>query len=187
MANIKSAKKRIKVIDRRNEENKFVRATISTHRKNFKKFLAEKDLVNAEKKFKETEKLVYSAVSKGIFHQNKADRIVARMSAELYYAANNAAVEAPKAAPAPVVEAPAPVVVEEKKAPAKKATVKKAEKTEEAPAKATVKKTTTKKVAKTEEAPAKKAPAKTTAKKETAAKKTTTTAAKKTTAKKETK
>lgn len=176
MANIKSAKKRIKVIDRRNEENKFVRATISTHRKNFKKFLAEKDLVNAEKKFKETEKLVYSAVSKGIFHQNKADRIIARMSAELYYATNNTAVEAPKAAP--VVEAPAPVVVEEKKAPAKKTTVKKAEKTEEAP----VKKTTTKKVAvKTEEAPAKAA-----AKKTTTAKKSTT-ATKKTTAKKETK
>ena len=39
MANIKSAKKRISTIDRRNAENKYVKATLSTYIKKFRKMI----------------------------------------------------------------------------------------------------------------------------------------------------
>ena len=157
MANIKSAKKRIKVIDRRTAENKFVRATISTYRKNFKKLMSEKNLVEADKKFRETEKLIYSAVSKGVFHQNKANRIVATMSAQLYYSANPKTKEISTVAVKDAISIePTPVVIE-KDAKIEKTTAKKTPATE----KKTVKKTTEKKtvakkdtVEKVEEKPA---------------------------------
>ena len=48
MANIKSAKKRISTIQRRREENKFVKATISTLTKKFRKMLEESQEIPSE-------------------------------------------------------------------------------------------------------------------------------------------
>ena len=151
MANIKSAKKRIKVIYRQKAENKFVKATIATYTKKFRALVEEGKFDEAEAKLKETISLIDSAESKGILHKNNASRKVGRLS----YALAKARFEAK-----PVEE------VEEKpakKAPAKKTTAKKAEVAEETPAKKATK-TVAKKETKAEEKPAKKTATKKTAK-----------------------
>ncbi|MBQ2864503.1 MAG: 30S ribosomal protein S20 [Clostridia bacterium] len=173
MANIKSAKKRIKVINRQKAENKLVKATIATYTKKFRALVAEGKLVEAEAKLKETISLIDSAESKGVLHKNNASRKVARLTSALAKAKGEANTTETKVAEAPKkVEAKKEVVkevVEEKpakKTTTKKATTKKAETTEEKPAKkAPAKKATTKK-AEAEEKPAKK-----TATKKAAAKK----------------
>ena len=137
MANIKSAKKRIKVINRQKAENKFVKATIATYTKKFRALVAEGNLVEAEAKLKETISLIDSAESKGVLHKNNASRKVARLTYALSQAKGAVQTEEPKK-----VEAKKEVAAEEK--PAKKTTTRKA---------------TTKK-AETEEKPAKKAPVK---------------------------
>lgn len=148
MANIKSAKKRIKVIDRQRAENKFVKATIATYTKKFRALVEERKFDEAEVKLKETISLIDSAESKGILHKNNASRKVGRLS----YALAKARFEAK-----PVEE------VEVK--PEVKAEVKET-KVEETPvAKKTTRKTTAKTAEVKEEKPAKKA-TKVTAKKE---------------------
>ena len=156
MANIKSAKKRINTNKRERNENRYVKSTLATMVKSFRKLLAEGKVSEAEAKLNDTVSYINSACSKGVIHKNNANRKVAR----LHLALNKA-----KANQAPAV---APVKV------AKKVEVEKVEEVKEVEAKP-VKKTTTKKAAEKTEA---KAPAKkTAAKKDTAekapAKKTT--------------
>ncbi len=167
MANIKSAKKRIKVIDRQKAENKFVKATIATYTKKFRALVEEGKFDEAEAKLKETISLIDSAESKGILHKNNASRKVGRLS----YALAKARFEAKPVEEVEEKPAKTEAKVEEvkevpvaKKAPAKKTTAKKAEVAEEKP----VKKATAKKAEVAEEKPAKKA-TKTVAKKETKA------------------
>jgi len=69
MANIKSAKKRISTIDRRNAENKFVKATLSTYVKKFRKMLEEGKVAEAETFSKEVYAYIDSACSKGVIHK----------------------------------------------------------------------------------------------------------------------
>ena len=175
MANIKSAKKRISTIDRRRAENKYVKATISTYVKKFRKMLEEGKVAEAETFSKEVYAYIDSACSKGVIHKNNASRRIGRLASALYMAKASTKEAAPvkeeKVEEVKAVEAP----VEEKKPAAKKTTTKKATTTEEKPA---AKKTTTKKAAATEEKPAAK---KTTTKKAT---ETKATAEKKTTTRK---
>ena len=49
MANIKSAQKRISTIERRNAENRFVKATLSTKVKKLRKMIEEGNVAEAEK------------------------------------------------------------------------------------------------------------------------------------------
>ena len=171
MANIKSAKKRISTNKRQKGENKFVKATIATMTKSFRKLVAEGKFEEATAKLTETVSYVNSACSKGILHKNNASRKVARLSAYLDAAkkANGVKTEevkVAKKAPAKAVEepkkevakaAPAKKTTEKKAAPAKKtATPKKApaKKAEEKPAE---KKTAAKKPAAKKATPAKKA------------------------------
>ncbi|MBE5738222.1 MAG: 30S ribosomal protein S20 [Clostridiales bacterium] len=144
MANIKSAKKRISTIDRRRAENKYVKATISTYVKKFRKMLEEGKVAEAETFSKEVYAYIDSACSKGVIHKNNASRRIGRLASALYMAKANSTEAAPvkeeKVVEAtPVVEAK----VEEKKAPAKK-TTKKATTEEKPAAKKTTKKATTK-------------------------------------------
>ena len=150
MANIKSAKKRISTIDRRNEENRFVRATMSTYIKKLRKLIEENKVEEAEKFSKEVYAYIDSACSKGVIHKNAASRKIGRLAAAMYKLT----------ASQPKVEVKVEKKVEEKKEAAPVAT-------EEAPKK-TTRKTTTKKA--TEEKPA--AEKKTTTKKATTTKKT---------------
>lgn len=141
MANIKSAKKRILTNDRQRSENRYVKATISTFVKDYRKMLADGKFEDAQKKLISTISYIDSACSKGVIHKNNAARKIARLSSAYTKATADVKAEEVKV----VKEVKAEAVVEE--APAKKvtkkATTKKAaEKTaEEAPAKKTVKKT----------------------------------------------
>lgn len=167
MANIKSAKKRINTNKRERNENRYVKSTLATMVKNFRKLLAEGQVSEAEAKLNDTVSYINSACSKGVIHKNNANRKVARLHLALDKAK---ATQAPAVAPVKVakkveaekVEAEKVEKVEEVKAePVKKTTKKVAEKAE---TKTTTKKATTKKET-AEKAPAEKAPAKKTTKK----------------------
>ena len=173
VANIKSAKKRIKVINRQKNENKFFKASVNTAIKKYRKLISEGNLTEAENKLKETVKLIQSCESKGIYHKNNASRKVARLSKALHVAklsAGKVEVAKPevKEEAKPEVKEVAPKA-ETKKAPAKKAsttTAKKATATKTTTAKKTATKTTAKKATTTtaKKAPAKKASTTTTKK-----------------------
>ena len=142
MANIKSAKKRISTIDRRNEENRFVRATMSTYIKKLRKLIEENKVEEAEKFSKEVYSYIDSACSKGVIHKNAASRKIGRLAAVMYKLTASAPKKATKKVEEVKVEekTEAPVA-EEKKTTAKKTTAKK----ETAEKKTTTRKTTTKK------------------------------------------
>ena len=80
MANIKSAKKRIKVIDRQTLENKSLKTKIATYVKKYKVAVdnAEKEI--ASKLLSETFSLIDTAVSKGTLQKATANRKKARLS-----------------------------------------------------------------------------------------------------------
>lgn len=78
MANIKSAKDRIKVIDRQTLENKSYKTKIATYIKKYK--LAVDNKEDASKLLSETFSLIDSAVSKGILQKATANRKKARLS-----------------------------------------------------------------------------------------------------------
>ncbi|MBE5736532.1 MAG: 30S ribosomal protein S20 [Clostridiales bacterium] len=153
MANIKSAQKRIDTIERRNQENRFVRATLSTKVKKLRKMIEEGKIAEAETFSKEVYAYIDSACSKGVIHKNAASRKVGRLAAAMY--------KAKASAPATKEKAEKVEKVEEVKAEATPVV-------EEAPAKKTTKRTTTKKAATAEKEPAKKTTRKTTTKKEKA-------------------
>ena len=163
MANIKSAQKRISTIERRNAENKFVKATLSTKVKKLRKMIEEGNVVEAEKFSKEVYAYIDSACSKGVIHKNAASRKVGRLAAALFKAKANAqpakeekVEKVAKVEAAPVEETPVKKTTTrkttttkkaetEEKKPAKKTTTKKAETAEEKPAKKTTTRKTTKK------------------------------------------
>ena len=68
MANIKSAKKRIKVINTKTERNKAIKTKVKTY---IKKVEAALTACISE---------ISKATSKGIFHKNTASRKIARLS-----------------------------------------------------------------------------------------------------------
>ncbi|MBO7218464.1 MAG: 30S ribosomal protein S20 [Clostridia bacterium] len=140
MANIKSAKKRIDTIKRRRDENKFVKATLSTYVKNFRKALDEGRVSDAEAKLPEIIAYIDSACSKGVLHANTASRKVGRLSAALFKAKATVAPAKEEVKVEEVTETE--VKAEEKPAKAKKATKAKEVATEETKEKKTTKKTT---------------------------------------------
>ena len=142
MANIKSAKKRISVINRRREENKYVKATLSTQVKKFRKMLEEGKIAEAEAFSKEVYSYIDSACSKGVIHKNTASRKIGRLASALYAAKASTKVEVP--AKVTKEEVKAEVVAEEVK-PAKTTARKTTKNTEEKPAeKKTTRKSTKK-------------------------------------------
>lgn len=141
MPNIKSAKKRVSVIERRKQENRYVKSTMATMIKKFREAV-KYDVSEAEAMLKDVISYIDSAETKGVIHKNNASRKISRLNSLLYKAKNNAV---------KVEEVPAEPVVEEK--------VEEAPKAEEPK----TKKTATKKV---EEKPAKETKAKKSAKKD---------------------
>ena len=79
MANVKSAKKRILTTARNTERNKTVKTKVKTLKKKADVAITAKaeDKLTAIKTFLAT---VDSAVSKGVFHKNKAARLKSRMA-----------------------------------------------------------------------------------------------------------
>ena len=80
MANIKSAKKRIEVIDRQTMENKTCKSKIATYVKKYKVAVDNGEKENAQKLLSETFSLIDSAVSKNILQKATANRKKARLS-----------------------------------------------------------------------------------------------------------
>ena len=99
MPNIKSAKKRVVVTEKKNSQNKMIRSAVKTAIKKFNAALAAGDAEAAEKLLPETVSVIDSAASKGILHKNNAANKKSALAKNL-----NALKAAPKAAPAVEVE-----------------------------------------------------------------------------------
>ena len=74
MPNIKSAEKRVKIIDKKTAENKAVKSKIATYAKKFKTAVANKDVDASEKAYKDVVALLDKAASDNVIHKNNADR-----------------------------------------------------------------------------------------------------------------
>lgn len=80
MANIKSAKKRIKVAKNRQERNKIIKSKIKMYIKKVESFVLANDKANAETTLIEATKQIDMACSKGVYHKNNAGRKVSRLN-----------------------------------------------------------------------------------------------------------
>lgn len=83
MANIKSAKKRILVIEKKRAKNKTVKSKISTYAKKFQAAVESKDIALSEKAYSEVTSVLDSAVADGVIHANCAARKKSRFAKEL--------------------------------------------------------------------------------------------------------
>lgn len=80
MANIKSAKKRIKVTKSKTEQNKSIRTKIKTYIKKVETYVKDGDMENAKKALIEATKQIDMATQKGVFHKKNGSRKVSRIS-----------------------------------------------------------------------------------------------------------
>lgn len=80
MANIKSAKKRIGVINRKTVYNRRVKSSLKGIIKNFYSALAAENFDLAKEKLALAEKKLMQAAAKGTIHKNHASRKVSRMT-----------------------------------------------------------------------------------------------------------
>ena len=80
MANIKSAKKRISVIEKKPAQNRRVKEHIKAVLKNFDKALAAGDMETAQEKLRLAEKKLMKAASKNVMHKKAASRKVSRLN-----------------------------------------------------------------------------------------------------------
>lgn len=83
MANIKSAKKRIRTIDKKTARNIRVKNHVHEAEKAFLAALNTGAVAEAEKTFKAAEKKIMQAAAKGTFHKNTASRTVSRLEKRL--------------------------------------------------------------------------------------------------------
>ncbi len=80
MANIKSAKKRISVIDRKTARNRRIKNHLKTILKNFDLAIEAGDKKVAKEKLQLAEKKLMQAAAKGTVHKNAASRKVSRLT-----------------------------------------------------------------------------------------------------------
>ena len=80
MANIKSAKKRILVIETKTLRNKMIKSKIKTLVKKVEAAIAAGDKAAAEAAYKDASSVIESACSKGVYHKNNAARKVSRLA-----------------------------------------------------------------------------------------------------------
>lgn len=83
MPNTKSALKNLRKSEKRRLRNKAVKSATKTYIKKFLKLLESGNVEEAQKFLSEVYKRVDMAVSKGVFHKNKAARIKSRLTAKL--------------------------------------------------------------------------------------------------------
>ncbi len=74
MPNIKSAEKRVKVIETKTAQNKAIKSRISSFIKKFKAAIANKDLAEAEKVYAEVVSYMDKAACDNVIHKNSANR-----------------------------------------------------------------------------------------------------------------
>ena len=80
MANIKSAKKRILVIETKTMRNKAIKSKVKTMIKKVDAAIAAKDKAAAEAALKVAISEISKAASKGVYHKNTAARKISRLS-----------------------------------------------------------------------------------------------------------
>ena len=80
MANIKSAKKRILVNNKKQARNKSIKSAVKTSIKNVEAAVAAGDKEAAEKALLIATSTIDKAESKGVYHKNNASRKVSRIS-----------------------------------------------------------------------------------------------------------
>ena len=80
MANIKSAKKRILVIETKTMRNKAIKSKVKTMIKKVEAAIAANDKVAAEAALKVATSEISKAASKGVFHKNTAARKISRLT-----------------------------------------------------------------------------------------------------------
>ncbi len=80
MANIKSAKKRVRTSQARAERNKAIKSRVKTYIKKVESAVAANDKAAAQAALPEAISEISKATSKGIFHKNTAARKVSRLT-----------------------------------------------------------------------------------------------------------
>lgn len=80
MANIKSAKKRILVIDKKTARNKAIKSKVKTYIKKVDAFIAAGDKAAAQEALKSATAEINKAASKGVYHKNTAARKISRLA-----------------------------------------------------------------------------------------------------------
>jgi len=83
VANIKSAKKRTKVIAKKTANNRIRKSVIKTAERRFFEAIEAGDKELALERFKTAEKAIDKAASKNILHKNAAARKVSRLAKQL--------------------------------------------------------------------------------------------------------
>ena len=72
MPNIKSAKKRVAVTEKKNSQNKMIKSAVKTAIRKYNETLTSGDVEAAEKMLPSVSSAIDSAASKGILHKNNA-------------------------------------------------------------------------------------------------------------------
>jgi small subunit ribosomal protein S20 len=83
MANIKSAKKRIRKTARRTEINRARTSRVRTYLRKIESAIQSGDKAAAQAAFKEAQPEIMRGVTKGIVHRNTAARRLSRLSARI--------------------------------------------------------------------------------------------------------
>ena len=83
MPNIKSAKKRVLVIDKKTQRNKAIKSALKTLEKKFLTAIEANDKETATKLYPETVSAIDSAVTKGVIHKNNANNRKAKLAKKL--------------------------------------------------------------------------------------------------------
>ena len=80
MPNIKSAKKRVLVIDKKTMENRMVKSAIKTELKKFETAVSEGNKAAAQELFNTCVKKLDQAASNGVYHKNTTSRKISRLN-----------------------------------------------------------------------------------------------------------
>lgn len=80
---IKSAKKRVRIIERKTRENRIQKNRLKRAEKEFVKALEEKDREKAGENHRQVVSLLDKLAKKGIIHKNKASRKKSRLTQRL--------------------------------------------------------------------------------------------------------
>lgn len=121
MPNIKSAKKRVLVIEKKSLQNKMIKSAVKTEIKKIDTLVKEGKIEEAKVELSVAFKMIDSATSKGVYHRNNASNKKAKLSKKVYNAVAPAA--APVVEEAPVAPAQEEVVEKPKRTRKPKAEV----------------------------------------------------------------
>ena len=83
MPNIKSAKKRVLVIEKKTMQNKAIKSALKTQIKKFLEAVSAGDKEAATKLFPATVSAIDAAVTKGVIHKNNANNRKAKLAKKL--------------------------------------------------------------------------------------------------------